>query len=45
MDMARTATSVIGNCLATVVARREGEFNDKGNDIIEPIETAAVKLH
>jgi proton glutamate symport protein len=46
MDMARTATNVIGNCLATVVvARWEGEFNDKGNDIIEPIEAAAVKLH
>ncbi len=28
MDMARTATNVIGNCLATVViARWEGEFN------------------
>lgn len=29
MDMARTATNVIGNCLATVVvARWEGEFDD-----------------
>ena len=29
MDMARTATNVIGNCLATcVVARWEGEFKD-----------------
>ncbi|MEI7981472.1 MAG: cation:dicarboxylase symporter family transporter, partial [Bacteroidota bacterium] len=28
MDMARTATNVIGNCLATVViAKWEGEFN------------------
>jgi Na+/H+-dicarboxylate symporter len=27
MDMARTATNVLGNCLATViVARWEGEF-------------------
>lgn len=38
MDMARTATNVIGNCLATaVVARWEGEFNDAGNEIVEPI--------
>ena len=30
MDMARTATNVIGNCLATaVVARWEGEFDDE----------------
>jgi len=30
MDMARTATNVIGNCLATtVVARWEGEFDNK----------------
>ncbi|MGE0132723.1 MAG: dicarboxylate/amino acid:cation symporter [Blastocatellales bacterium] len=37
MDMARTSTNVLGNCLATVVvARWEGEFNDKGNDVIEP---------
>jgi proton glutamate symport protein len=29
MDMARTTTNVLGNCLATVVvARWEGEFND-----------------
>ena len=35
MDMARTATNVLGNCLATVVvARWEGEFNDAGNDVI-----------
>lgn len=46
MDMARTATNVVGNCMATaVVARWEGEFNDKGNEVIEPIEAAAVKLH
>jgi len=31
MDMARTATNVIGNCLATcVVARWEGEFRPEG---------------
>lgn len=30
MDMARTATNVIGNCLATaVIARWEGEFDDE----------------
>ena len=46
MDMARTATNVIGNCLATaVVARWEGEFNDAGNELAEPIDAAAVKLH
>lgn len=46
MDMARTATNVIGNCLATaVVARWEGEFNDKGNEVLEPIEVGSVKLH
>jgi len=34
MDMARTATNVLGNCLATVVVSRwEGEFNDNGNEI------------
>jgi proton glutamate symport protein len=39
MDMARTATNVVGNCMATaVVARWEGEFNDAGNDIIAPLE-------
>ncbi|MCI0665265.1 MAG: cation:dicarboxylase symporter family transporter [Acidobacteria bacterium] len=37
MDMARTATNVLGNCLATVVvARWEGEFNEAGKEIIEP---------
>jgi len=45
MDMARTATNVIGNCLATaVVARWEGEFNDAGNEIIAPID-ATLKPH
>jgi proton glutamate symport protein len=37
MDMARTATNVLGNCLATVaVARWEGEFKDGGNEVIPP---------
>ncbi len=46
MDMARTATNVIGNCLATVVvARWEGEFNDAGNEVVTPINASAVKLH
>jgi proton glutamate symport protein len=46
MDMARTATNVIGNCLATVVvARWEGEFNEKGNEIIEPIAATAAPHH
>lgn len=46
MDMARTSTNVIGNCLATaVVARWEGEFNDKGNEIIAPIEATATPHH
>ena len=46
MDMARTATNVVGNCLATaVVARWEGQFNDAGNDIVAPIDVAAIKLH
>ncbi len=44
MDMARTATNVIGNCLATaVVARWEGEFNDAGNEI--DISVGPVPLH
>lgn len=39
MDMARTATNVIGNCMATaVVARWEGEFNDAGNEVVAPVE-------
>jgi proton glutamate symport protein len=34
MDMARTATNVIGNCLATVViAKWEGEFDDTNQDM------------
>ena len=34
MDMARTATNVVGNCLATVVvAKWEGEFNQENKDI------------
>jgi len=46
MDMARTATNVVGNCLATVViARWEGEFNDAGNVVDKPIDVASVKLH
>lgn len=46
MDMARTATNVIGNCLATaVVARWEGEFNDAGNEVLTPIDASTVKLH
>lgn len=37
MDMARTSTNVLGNCLATaVVARWEGEFNDAGNEMVTP---------
>jgi proton glutamate symport protein len=43
MDMARTATNVIGNCLATaVVARWEGEFNDAGNEIVAPVDAALL---
>lgn len=46
MDMARTATNVIGNCLATaVVAKWEGQFNDAGNIVESPIDAAAIKLH
>jgi proton glutamate symport protein len=46
MDMARTATNVIGNCMATVVvARWEGEFNDKGNEIVEPVAATAAPFH
>jgi len=46
MDMARTATNVIGNCMATVVvARWEGEFNDKGNEMVEPIAVTAAPYH
>ena len=36
MDMARTMTNVIGNCLATViVARWEGEFKDVSDEDLE----------
>jgi proton glutamate symport protein len=39
MDMARTATNVIGNCLATtVIARWEGQFNDDYNPTQVPEE-------
>jgi proton glutamate symport protein len=39
MDMARTATNVLGNCLATAaVARWEGEFKDEGNEVDLPVE-------
>ena len=39
MDMARTSTNVLGNCLATVVvARWEGEFNEEGNEFVAPID-------
>ncbi len=45
MDMARTATNVLGNCLATVVvARWEGEFNDAGNEEVAPVD-ASVSPH
>ncbi|WP_034256713.1 dicarboxylate/amino acid:cation symporter [Adhaeribacter aquaticus] len=38
MDMARTATNVIGNCLASaIVARWEGEFNDNPTPIQEHV--------
>ena len=46
MDMARTSTNVIGNCLATaVVAKWEGEFNEAGNEIIAPIDTTLTPHH
>jgi proton glutamate symport protein len=46
MDMGRTATNVIGNCMATVVvARWEGEFNDKGNEVVEPVAATAAPHH
>jgi proton glutamate symport protein len=46
MDMARTATNVIGNCLATaIVARWEGEFRDEGIEVAEPVEASSIKLH
>jgi proton glutamate symport protein len=35
MDMARTMTNVVGNCLATVVmARWEGEFDDTATGVL-----------
>src|SRR3954464_3598406 len=41
MDMARTSTNVLGNCLATVVmARWEGEFDKPGADT--PVMDAAM---
>jgi len=41
MDMARTSTNVLGNCLATVVmARWEGEFDKPATDT--PVMDAAV---
>jgi proton glutamate symport protein len=41
MDMARTATNVLGNCLATVVvARWEGEFNEAGNEVVAPVDAS-----
>jgi proton glutamate symport protein len=43
MDMARTATNVLGNCLATVVvARWEGEFRDPGRGIVEPLNARLI---
>lgn len=46
MDMARTSTNVIGNCMATaVVARWEGEFNDAGNEVVAPIDPAITPHH
>jgi proton glutamate symport protein len=46
MDMARTATNVLGNCLATVVvARWEGEFNDAGNEVVEPVNPTLPHHH
>jgi len=46
MDMARTSTNVLGNCMATaVVARWEGEFNDAGNEVIEPVNPTLPHHH
>lgn len=45
MDMARTATNVVGNGMATaVVARWEGEFNEEGNEVVAPIDPE-IKPH
>src|SRR5215510_3561984 len=44
MDMARTATNVLGNCLATVVvARWEGEFKEAGNEVLQPSEETVLQ--
>jgi len=45
--MARTATNVLGNCMATVVvARWEGEFNEAGNEVVAPIDaTLSPHMH
>ena len=41
MDMARTMTNVIGNCLATVaVAKWEGEFKEVSDEALEKAEAA-----
>jgi proton glutamate symport protein len=46
MDMARTSTNVVGNCLATaVVARWEGEFNDAGNEVVAAVDPNARPQH
>jgi len=46
MDMARTSTNVLGNCLATaVVARWEGEFNDAGTEVVEPVNPTLPHHH
>ncbi len=46
MDMARTSTNVLGNCMATaVVARWEGEFNDAGNEVVEPVNPTLPHHH
>jgi proton glutamate symport protein len=40
MDMARTATNVLGNCLATVVvAKWEGEFPSRALPVSGPVDT------
>ncbi|MFM8395035.1 MAG: dicarboxylate/amino acid:cation symporter, partial [Acidobacteriota bacterium] len=46
MDMARTSTNVVGNCLATaVVARWEGEFNDAGNENVAAVDPSTRPQH
>jgi proton glutamate symport protein len=46
MDMARTSTNVVGNCLATaVVARWEGEFNDAGNEDVAAVDPSTRPQH